>query len=701
MPTVLEKDKAILKTNKKTPQDKKEEKQDIPKYMSKLELSDTQKTRLTKEIIAEYEQIKNERNANNLEEKWDGLDAQYEGEIEEDEDRQFNLHKHTTKVKVDAVSGAIVEAFLESDPIYSISPRPEFVKTGASKVAEKQQDFIDYKMDTVIPIKEAMSKVAHSAVLKGTGIIKWTHKVMREKRKREEVYEGAEGLKDFIRNYPSKDKVKGSYDAYIERLSKGGKVNIISEYTETTYNDPFPEYIDLKNFFCRVGTKGYEGLKTEQLLIEKREYTWWQLKKKEKEPNGFNDIDKLMYKLDKAGKETKVKNHESEKYEVIECVFYFNMKAGAEGEEKPKEEYTKMVCWIAVERNLVIGSILYPYYAVDCYYVPHYIKNKVDGFYQPGIGEDLTDSNKAEDALLNFTLEGAWASNIVTPITDDPKIASQFLEKRWAHGVPITASKDKIDFLNRLKQPFDSSGLIGLMQYLVQNDDDVSGVSSLMSGRESPVDPSAPASKTLALMQRSGINVKRYLQMILVSFNITADVVLQIYAQMSEEGRKYKIRPSRVVGENPFETITRGEMIARTIIHSQAMAFDFDKLNQKRELVSFLTLMRQEPLLARNPEALNILFRSVTKAWSPLLKSLVDELWPSPEQFKNEQMQTAVQAVDIYVKAKSQEAAATGQAPELDPMELIAMMNDIQAEVATPPSEEVQKERAKQANAAS
>lgn len=691
------KDKVTFETKKLTVQERKEEQEGIPKYFSELELSDEDRQRITKEIILEFEAIKRERDEAKLEEKWQGLDDQYEGNIEESEDRQFNLHKHTTKVKVDAVAGALVEAFLDSDPIYSVSPRPEFATEGGREVCEKQQDFLDYKIDTTIPMKREMPKVAHSAALKGTGILKLTHRIKREDRKREEVYEGKKGWEEFKKNWPEEVE---RYRGYEKRLTAGGKVYHIASFKDTTYNDPYPEAIDLKNLFVRLSTKGYEGLKTTKLIVELQEYTWWELKQMENDPDySFFDVDKLMYAWDKdvARKDRKDDNlkklsdYKTRKYEIMECVFYFKENEADIGE-------IKGVFWLGREREIMIGSIYYPYWGLDAYYFPKYIKQVEPGFYQPGIGEDLTDSNVAEDALLNFILEGAWTHNIVTPITDSDEVERQFLNKEWTHGIPVKKSRDEtIDFLSKYKGAFDTSSLVTLLQYLIRGDDDVSGVSSLMTGRESEFDPSAPARKTLMLLQQSGKNIKRYIYNALPTFNEIGQALLQIYYQISKAGRKYRIkpRPERVVGKNPFDEIARAEMIARTNIESRAMTFDFDKLQAKRETYTLYQIIRPELLVARDPKAVHTFLKLIIKSWGPSFKNMVDEILPPLEQLKQEELQMVNQAVVQFIQAQVQKAQVTGTPPEFPLEPLMAMVAQVRKEMTTPPSKEEVREREK------
>lgn len=708
-----EKQSLLIEPSKESPQEKTQEENDVPVYMSRLKYDDETVERLRTEVFDEFESIKEERDKEKLEQKWDMLDNQFNGKLKENPDQQFNLHRQTTKIKITKIVNRAAKAFLKSDPIYSISPRPEYAREIGQDVCEKQEDFLDHKMDEVIPFKIPVRKAILSAAVKGTGILKVYHEIKREHRRREEVYQGVvvpaldqqgipiidprtgkvaiddsknTGLVDFTTTYP---EAQSKYPGYIKKLLEGKRVEIVVEYDETVYNDPMPKNVDLKNFYVRLNTEGYEGLKSTLLIVERVEYSWWELKKEERKGN-FINVDELMYekKDDKSNKNV-IKNYRRKSYPILECVYYFK-------EKESDEEEKKIICWFDEDKKIFLGAMNYPYYGVDCCYIPFYMKSQVDGFYQPGIAEDLTDSNIAEDAILNFILEGAWISNTVTPITDEgSSVDTQFLEKRFVHGIPITTEGGKpVDFLNKYMRPFDTVGLLNMLNYLIKNDDDLTGVSSLMTGRADPIDPRAPASKTMALLEESGENIEDYILVMLGSFNAIADVLLQMYHQIAgEHGLRYRRRADAVVGGDPFGVINRYEMVAKTNIQSQAMGFNFERMNEKRENLALLQVVRTDPFFAQNPEAIYVVLKTLIKSWSPMWKNIINKVIPPMEQFKMKQLETAVQAVDAYVQAKVKNAQVTGVQLEFDPAELVQTVQQYVQEAITPPPPEEVKRR--------
>jgi hypothetical protein len=225
-----------------------------------------------------------------------------------------------------------------------------------------------------------------------------------------------------------------------------------------------------------------------------------------------------------------------------------------------------------------------------------------------------------------------------------------------------------------------------LKSLLQRQDGDVTGVSDLMTGRESPSDPTAPASKTIALLQASGVNIKDYIRTMLPSFNIFVQYILQLYYQMSQEGRKYRVRrkSESVTGTDPFSPISRDEMIAKTTIQARAASFVFDKVNEKTEAVAAYQLLNSNPYAMQQPlvlfKSLKLVMATLGSAW----KNLSDTTLKSPEEFQKQQMQIAMQAVQMMIQQAQQQAQVTGVQPQVQPEQLAAGVTQAQTVAYNP-----------------
>lgn len=683
-------------------EEKKYEDADIlagPAYKVNLDLTEEQKSRLNKQFKEEFEAIIAERESLGLPSKWESLDRQYDGEMRRNQKLQFNLHTQQSKIKVDAIVRALNEACLESSPMVDISPRPEqWVEQDKSgiDVCEKQQQFIDYEITENVHPERDLTLINLSAVKKFVGIGKIEWRYEKEKRRREEVYEGNneivydqknqpmgiknDALQEFVRNYPdAKERYKGIYS----KIAKGETVRIVVEYLDTMYNCAKLVHVPTEDFYVRNSTRYHEGLKKAHLIVERQTKTWFELEKKVRNGEFDKDaVDKLKnhYAGKSDGQSTTKQTYKTADYDILEATTYFNMD-GVEDDDidEDYDEDIKIKAWFAEingkeKEYILLGVTLYPYYGFDIDYIPFYIKLNEDGFYggAKSVLADLKDSNIAQDILLNLSLHSIYIRNVLTPIVPEGSdIAAAFIENRWQDGKPIEVDMFSDDVNKAIG--FVEYPQINLQDFQVMNaqlqkqDGDVTGVSSLMSGRESPSDPHAPASKTVALLNQSSINIKDYIRQYSPSFNSFCSSLLQLYYQMSQEGRKYQVASTskKVTGLDAFASISRDQMIAKTNIQSRASAFAFDKSMEKQENMAAFQLFGSTPVAATQPEAYYKALKTLLKSWSPNWANFVENDLMNMEDFNKKQMAIAMQAMGQLLKMQFGQAQVTGQQPQL------------------------------------
>lgn len=724
MPKDLQKDDIAIEDGQYVlrPQDKEEQKrndttiEDIPAYRVKIDLNDDQKERLKKQFQEEFKALLEERNNLGLPSKWSALDRQYDGILKKNSKLSFNLHTHQSKIKVDAIVRALNEAFLDSSPMVDVSPRPEFWKEqdkSGEDVCEKQQQFIQYEMEENIQPSADITRVALCSIKKFVGIMKLEWCYEKEMRKREETYNGeneivgvdAQGqpvienkaLKEFEGNYPNWEE--RGYKSYRDKIAKGETVNLVVEYLDTIQNSAKWRHVSIEDFYVRNSTFYNDGLKKAHLIVERDSMTYWELLKKEQNEE-FDNIDDICQSYtsssnSEGGSKLDYKNKD---YSVLEATIYFKM-------EEDDEEETKIKVWFAEidnegeknadeQRYELFGAILYPYYGFDIDYKAFYVKLNNDGFYggAKSVMSDLRDSNIAQDAILNLSLHSMYIRNILTPIVKEgSEIESMFIENRWQDGrpLPVDAMTENVqDAMAFVQYPqINLQDFLALGAQMQKIDSDVSGVSALATGRESPSDPHAPASKTIALLNQSGINIKDYIRTFLPPFNMIVGDTLQLYYQMSQEGKKFKVsyRSRKVTGEDAFASITREEMIARTNIQARASAFAFDKAMEKQENMMGFQMLATSPVAATQPEAYYKALKLALSSISPLWKNFTETDMLSPSEFQQKQMQVAMAALKQMLQQQFQVAQAVGTQPQpVNPQQAGATITQAQAEAANP-----------------
>lgn len=657
----------------------------IPIYRTKLDLTDEQIDSLTKQVKDEFMVLKDERKSLKLDEEWSIIDKQYDGILRQNKKLNFNLHSHQSKIKSDAIVRALNEAFLDSEPMVDVSPRPGFFKTKNEKgidgddISDKQTQFIDFAFDEEIQPQKEITLINRSAVNKfvGIGKIEWAYE--KDRRKRFEKYEGKneivdiggesvlenKALKEFIKNYPDAEE---RYPGYVKRLSQGGKISIVVDYFDVINNCPKIKHVPVENFYVRNCTNYYDGLKNAHLVAERFKMTWWELKKKEKngEFENIEDIKNLSFYNDDKNIFSQEK-FEHRVFPIIEATTYFLIK-------NSDDEETKIKCWFLEcgDELHFLGAILYPWFGYDIDYIPFYVKLNEDGFYggAKSVMRDLRDSTIAQDALLNLYLHSIYIRNVLTPIVKEgSEIETVFSENRWMDGKPISVDQT-VDDVNKafsfVEYPnINLSDMQVINAFLKKIDSDVSGVSDLMTGRENPNDPRAPATKTIALLNQSGVNIKDFIRIYLPSFNVLVSCILQLYYQMSQEGRKYRVgsKSKSVTGVDSFAEIRRDEMIAKTNIQARAASFAFDKINEKNENMAMMQTLLMHPYASQLPELQYEALKQFMKSWSDMWKNIADNKLPSPDEFKKTQQVVAINALKTIMDNMAQQAQVSGVAP--------------------------------------
>lgn len=690
---------------------------DVPSYRIRLKLDDDQKSRLTKQFQEEFRALLTEHQQLGLPAKWSALDRQYDGILKKNAKLSFNLHTHQSKIKTDAIVRALNEAFLDSSPMVDVSPRPEFWKEqekDGEDTCEKQQQFIQYEMEENIKPASDITRVALCAVKKFVGILKLEWCYEKELRKREETYAGEnetvgvdqqgqpvmenKALKEFEGNYPNWQE--RGYQSYHDKIAKGGTVNLVVEYLDTINNSAKWRHLSIEDFYVRNSTCYNDGLKKAHLVVERDTKTYWELMKKEKNEE-FENVDSIcqMYpsaSQSEGGSKLDYKNND---YPVLEATIYFKL-------DEADDEETKVKAWFAEidseqekqtdgQRYELFGAILYPYYGFDIDYKAFYVKLNNDGFYggAKSVMADLKDSNIAQDAILNLSLHSMYIRNILTPICKEGSdIEAMFIEGRWVDGRPITVdamTENVQDAMAFVQYPqINLQDFMVLSAQMQKIDSGVTGITdAAATGRADASDPHAPAAKTIALLNQSGINIKDYIRTFLPSFNSLVGDTLQLYYQMSQEGKKFKVsyKSRKVTGSDAFASITRDEMIARTNIQARASAFAFDKVKEAQENMMGYQMLAASPVAATQPEAYYKALILALSAISPMWKNFTETDILSPSQFAQKQQQVAVQAIAKILEMKQLQAKVVGgQPPPLSPQEAGAAVTQAQAFAANP-----------------
>lgn len=658
------------------------DKQEVGEYKVKLDLTPDQKKQLEEAAFLEFDALKTEREELGLEKKWESLEKQYEGSLAPIKAIDFAIDVRESKIKVDSIVRAAKEAFFPEDgSIVDVAPRPETARNDGWAVAEKQQQFLDFAMSEEIRPEVSFAKCFTSVFKKAVGIIKICWSYRQETRRREEHWAGKivqvgqmpdgtpimdnEGLRNFLQAYPDAPE---RYPGQVAKLMEGKDVDIVVAYKEQVRNNPQFKYIKIEDFYVRNSCEYNDGLLSEHLIGERQEYSYFELMKMQ-DCGEFENVEALWNDNEDPGKGGD--DHKTKMYKVMEFTTYMKLKPS------DKQE-TKIKCWFGEERKCFLGAIAYPYYSIDIDYVGFWAAYNDKGFYAnaESVMFDLRDTHIAQDALISLMLQSIYIRNIITPIVKEgSEMEQMFLDHEFKNGSPITVD-DMTDDVSKgfgyVQWPStDTNGGLVMLEKLKRIGSDVSRVSDLVTGGDSELDPSAPAAKTIALLQQSGVGIKDYIKSMLPSFNILAGYLLQMYYQMSTDDRKYRIRTKgkQVTGKDIFGDILRSEMIVKTNIQSRAAAFVFDKVMEKREGLAALQMIQANPYLVRKPKVLYSATKIFLSTFGGRWKTLADTM-PTDEEFAQEMMQVSAQAIQMLMQQAQQRGQVTGVKP--NPREVMA-----------------------------
>ena len=629
-----------------------EDQENLYEYQSKIKLTPDQETELIGIIEANLDLIEKQRSTDGCETRWEEYDNQYWGIVQENSNTLFNLHQFLTLSRVRRVKSRLYQAFLESDPIFSISPRPGYAKKDGYEDAERQEQFLDYEFDSEIIIEGPFKKSLHEACLKDGGVLKLIWERDFEWMRQKETYEGTtKGLKSFLEVYPD---ARERYPHFVEKLEAGEDIDIVVDKREIVYDAPRFYYVPFKNFYIDLTTEGLLGLRKSKFHAELQTYNWYELQEEvEEERFDKEKVENLRWITDEDGKPAISLTYLEQPYDVFECNLFYDLKKNG----KPK----RIVIWYARERRTILNTIHFPYQHARPYYIPFFIIEEMPGWHQPGLGRVLQPSNIIANSTTNFLLDNAFYRN--TPLiraTPNSPIAQQLLAKTWKIGDPLVAERGEVE-------PFSlqTGNLTELITLLKMNDyaaDDASGApSGYLSGRADPTDPDAPAQKTMMLLKESNLNIKDFILCLVPSFQEMAYQILQLFAQFKGTA-KYKLKYA--VGEEKAFEITPEQLRLRTNVTPMATTFAFDKLNEKRENLALTTSLTTNPMaqkfLANAPQAQWRLFHILIKSWSDKWNQKVDEVFPSLEKVEEYLVEIQKKAFNEFYEQKIKEFQQKG-----------------------------------------
>lgn len=554
----------------------------------------------------------------------------------------------TTAKNVDACVSQTEEAFEEVDPKWSIQMPPG---KDMDSARETHETILDYYSDLNMEETEAWTKVYQDAFLLGTG---WLAMVFRRDflnvKRVKEYFTVQQFMNDFPKSY-----VK--YPKYLERLANNEMVRLVVDKKEEIVYGPKPEHIEWEDVIVPLATNGLEGMLKTPLAGRRLMKRWSEIKELEDSKDYISGVsEKLKEKIGGNAQNKEIDPEYMKKdFETYEIMYFVDI----DGDGIPE----RCLFNISVEHKLCLRAVRYPYHHNRPFLTPYYIQCTRKGIYQPGLGEKLQNINIALNATINHVLNASVIANSLSlKVRSGTDAVRALYEHQWYPG-SILELMNVEDVQQFTFNTPNLSSLINLFAIIERFGQDVSGIVNYLMGQESSDDPEAPASKTIALMRKSEIKLRRYIKTLKRSNNEVAYQALQLiyqYIPVERLVEAVNIDESEIIKAKnmPFQPIT------------QSTGFAIEKIFEKRDNQSMTQMLLSDPVIQQDVKRRLRLYRINAKDFGSNWDKKVEQILPSEEeidqmqqQAQTIQQQSMQRKIDV-IKRATQEALSRGASPE-------------------------------------
>jgi hypothetical protein len=561
-----------------------------------------------------------QRNEIGIEDEWRAAIKLYNGEVDESDfpyENAPNLHIHITSMTCDILKVKIKKT-VNVKPMMVAVPKPGQQNYNKFSV-QKKQNYVNNKALGEMNLKNELDPVYMDTIKLGTGISKIYHCREIEPVRVLEVYEPtAEDLTRFTEDYSgdgSNPQYRKNLNELRRRIQKGEKEplevwiekeQIIKYQPVAKWVDPFNVYIDL-----------YTLMEYQRIVAEKREnVSWYELKA------FFNS----GYFKDKAIlDDLKKKYHGDNEYRKRKYTIWESNYIYIDG----KKEIRTIMTYIEEQETKLARAITFPYITNKPNYELYKIIPRRGCIYGMGIPKLLKDTNIALNNMWNlmlasaeFTVAPMMVANITTA-NFDPSMKKFGPAAIWWLGAG--------DKLAPLDQNHNISDGYKLIEYMHRYAEWITGVSAYMSGRESPLDPTAPASKAYMLLQESNLRINEYIEQIGYANSRLFDQIDSMYYQHFREDMKY-IESKSDEKEYKSEDITHKELGIPVNWIPQLSDISTNKALEKEENFKIGSFLLQQPMIAKMPNAMKAIYEIMLRSSGGEWEKQIDTLLPNADE---------------------------------------------------------------------
>ena len=576
----------------------------LRKYFREVKLTEEQEKAIKlklKECIAGWKQDRGDLPTRLS--RWNDLVEGIREETDFPWEGAANLHVPLTEIQMNIIHSAVRQTMLKNDSLWV----GEYFGTDNEMLAQMLQieNFLNFKSRTDLSLNSVFSEIVWSTLRDGTSVAQVTWCDEREKCKRLKTYETVE---DFVDVYPTPQQAEITAESYakiLDQLTRGEEVEIEEEYEKILYRGPLVDLVELNDFVMYPMTAYETRFST---FVGKR----------------FNLNLSAVFAAERQGwyrqgTADKIKQHSINKdgTKRNETDYYTNQRDLIEGISRPsKGEDLQLYDGIlrydlnddgeneryAVTFDDASDTLLafwdYPYeHAKDCF-VPLRFKKRPKRFLGVSIPGQLEDINEEVDIQHNQRINSRTITTVPT-FKAQMSLKGQFdpsrKDMRFKPGQVYWLSKpEALDQFKMNETDFSQSDREEQNSFQIA--DNVTGASQLRSGRESRLDPRAPALKVQTLLQQSNIRLDDGMEELAgdsmrnEGFNGIGYQVMELYRQFGDD-EDFKF-PQTIQAR---EMDDQGRMTTGKIEMSE---LDHSKLETEK-----MKIMMSKTSVSQNPDA--------------------------------------------------------------------------------------------------
>jgi hypothetical protein len=233
----------------------------------------------------------------------------------------------------------------------------------------------------------------------------------------------------------------------------------------------------------------------------------------------------------------------------------------------------------------------------------------------------------AANATLNHVLNASLLANSLSLKARQGDAARRAYEHQWYPGSIM--SLQNLDDVQQFQFATPNlSSLISLFALIERFASDVSGIVNYQLGVESSDDPEAPASKTLALMRKAEIKLRRYIKNLKRSEDEAGYQALRLIYQFVPADRL-----TSILGEDVSDA--KNFLQPATRIITNASGFAIEKMFEKRDDMQMGMTLMKEPLVLGDPERRVKIWHTVAKSQGSNWDKKILGIVPTPEEVRN------------------------------------------------------------------